>query len=60
MGHKKQLTAPCSSAATKIAGAKYGSAQAKPFHIANPKPDFWLPNRLNLQPPYANLYILLS
>ena len=58
-GHKKQLTAPCSSIATKIAGAKYGSGQVKTFHKANPKSDSLLPNCPNLQPPYPNLYILL-
>ena len=58
--HKKQLTAPSSSAATKIAGAKCGCGQVKPSHNASPKPDFWQPSCLNPQPPYANLYIVLS
>ena len=47
IGHKKQLTAPCSNAATKIAGAKYGSGQVKTPHSANPNPDSLLPNCLN-------------
>ena len=49
--HKIQLTAPYSIAATKIAGTKCGSGQL---------PDFWQPSCRNPQPPYANLYIVLS
>ena len=57
-GHKKQLTAPCSIASTKKAGAKYGFGRAKTSHTAIQTPDFLLPYCWSLQPPYAILILL--